>query len=84
MTTYTPADATDATRTLVAMARAWDAADFEAFDALARGIDDPDMVISAAVSLLALTARGFGPLLGQTADDVFDSMAGLSRTEPES
>ncbi len=81
MTTHTPAEALDATRLLVAMARAWHAADLEAFDALARGIEDPDMVISAAVSLLALTARGFGPLLGQDADDVFDAMAGLSGME---
>jgi len=81
MTTHTSAEAIDATRVLVAMARARNAGDLEAFDALARGIEDPDMAISAAVSLLALTARGFGPLVGQTADAVFDAMAGLSRTE---
>ncbi len=77
MTTTTPAEALDATRLLVAMSRAWLAADFEGFDTLARGIADPELVISAAVALLALTARDIAPLLGQTADDLLDAMGGL-------
>lgn len=81
MNHHTPAEAADATRLLVAMTRAWHAGDLEAFDVLARNIDDTGMVISAAVSLLARTARSLGPLLGKTADDVFDSMGGLTPTE---